>query len=68
MTVRRTIVPSAGADQEPAARVETQSFIGEVEAVNNRFDEVIAGLKRRTGDLSDAEVIDLINEALAETR
>ena len=68
MTVRRVIVPSDKADQEPTAGREPQNLLSEAEALNDRFDEIVAGLKRRTEDLSDAEVINLINEALAETR
>lgn len=55
--------------REPAADRTSQELSGEtLEALGDRFDEVVAGLKRRTRDLSDVEVTDLIDEALAETR
>lgn len=55
--------------REPAAGETPQELSGEaLAALDRRFDEVVAGLKRRTKNLSDAEVMDLIDEALAETR
>lgn len=68
MTVRRATGPLTGIDREPTASSDPQGPFGQAETLNDRFSEAVAGLKRRTEDPSDAEVMDLINEALAETR
>lgn len=53
----------------PVAGEEPRKLIGDtLEALDDRFDEVVAGLKRRTRDLSEAEVMDLVDEALAQPR
>ena len=53
----------------PVAGEEPRELISEtLEALDDQFDEVIADLKRRTRDLSETEVIDLVDEALAQAR
>ncbi len=53
----------------PVAGEEPRELIGEtLEALDDRFDEVVAGLKRRTQGMSEAEVMDLVDEALAQAR
>ena len=53
----------------PVAGEEPRELIGEtLETLDDRFGEVVAGLKRRTKGMSEAEVMDLVDEALAQAR
>lgn len=53
----------------PVAGEEPQRLISDtLEALDDQFDGVVAGLKRRTKDMSEAEVMDLVDEAVAQAR
>lgn len=53
----------------PVAGEELRKLISDtLEALDDRFDEVVAGLKRRTRDMDEAEVMDLVDKALAQSR
>jgi len=55
--------------REPATGEEPQQLLREtLEALDDQFDEVVAALKRRTQDMSEAEVMVLVDEALARAR
>lgn len=53
----------------PVAGEEPQRLISDtLKTLDDQFDEVVAGLKRRTRDMGEAEVMDLVDEALTRTR
>lgn len=55
--------------REPASDERSHHLMSEtLEVLDDQFDEVVADLKRRTKNMNDTEVMDLVDEALAQAR